>query len=85
MVTALDHCQLYTVELSPLRLKNLYLVMGNQKLEQHKNKRPHDKKHTSHSKEKKQFRCHIQEGMYVYSRGGPQTALAPRPSLIYCA
>jgi hypothetical protein len=23
--------------------------------------------------------------MYVYSRGGPQTALAPRPSLIYCA
>jgi hypothetical protein len=22
---------------------------------------------------------------YVYSRGGPQTALAPRPSLIYCA
>jgi hypothetical protein len=23
--------------------------------------------------------------MYVYSRGGPQTAPAPRPSLIYCA
>jgi hypothetical protein len=23
--------------------------------------------------------------MYVYSRGGPHTALAPRPSLIYCA
>jgi hypothetical protein len=23
--------------------------------------------------------------MYVYSRGGPQTALAPQPSLIYCA
>jgi hypothetical protein len=22
--------------------------------------------------------------MYVYSRGGPHTALAPRPSLIYC-
>jgi hypothetical protein len=22
--------------------------------------------------------------MYVYSRGGPQTAPAPRPSLIYC-
>jgi hypothetical protein len=24
-------------------------------------------------------------GMYVYSRGGPPTAPAPRPSLIYCA
>jgi hypothetical protein len=23
--------------------------------------------------------------MYVYSMGGPHTALAPRPSLIYCA
>jgi hypothetical protein len=23
--------------------------------------------------------------MYVYSRGGPPTAPAPRPSLIYCA
>jgi hypothetical protein len=23
--------------------------------------------------------------VYVYSRGGPQTATAPRPSLIYCA
>jgi hypothetical protein len=23
--------------------------------------------------------------MYVYSRGGPKTAPAPRPSLIYCA
>jgi hypothetical protein len=23
--------------------------------------------------------------MYVYSRGGPQTVPAPRPSLIYCA
>jgi hypothetical protein len=23
--------------------------------------------------------------VYVYSRGGPHTALAPRPSLIYCA
>jgi hypothetical protein len=23
--------------------------------------------------------------MYVYSRGGPHTALTPRPSLIYCA
>jgi hypothetical protein len=23
--------------------------------------------------------------MYVYSRGGPHSALAPRPSLIYCA
>jgi hypothetical protein len=23
--------------------------------------------------------------MYVYSKGGPHTALAPRPSLIYCA
>jgi hypothetical protein len=23
--------------------------------------------------------------LYVYSRGGPQTAPAPRPSLIYCA
>jgi hypothetical protein len=23
--------------------------------------------------------------MFVYSRGGPQTAPAPRPSLIYCA
>jgi hypothetical protein len=23
--------------------------------------------------------------MYVYSRGGPRSALAPRPSLIYCA
>jgi hypothetical protein len=23
--------------------------------------------------------------MYVYSRGGPHTVLAPRPSLIYCA
>jgi hypothetical protein len=25
------------------------------------------------------------KGTYVYSRGGPHTALAPRPSLIYCA
>jgi hypothetical protein len=23
--------------------------------------------------------------VYVYGRGGPQTAPAPRPSLIYCA
>jgi hypothetical protein len=23
--------------------------------------------------------------MYVYSRGGPQMALAPQPSMIYCA
>jgi hypothetical protein len=23
--------------------------------------------------------------VYIYSRGGPHTALAPRPSLIYCA
>jgi hypothetical protein len=27
----------------------------------------------------------LREDMYVYTRGGPQTALAPRPSLIYCA
>jgi hypothetical protein len=29
--------------------------------------------------------CSIYATMYVYSRGGPHTALAPRPSLIYCA
>jgi hypothetical protein len=28
---------------------------------------------------------HMYACMYVYSRGGPHTALAPRPSLIYCA
>jgi hypothetical protein len=27
----------------------------------------------------------LQEDLYVYSRGGPQTAPAPRPYLIYCA
>jgi hypothetical protein len=29
--------------------------------------------------------CVMYVCMYVYSRGGPQTAPAPRPSLIYCA
>jgi hypothetical protein len=29
--------------------------------------------------------CYIMLCMYVYSRGGPHTAPAPRPSLIYCA
>jgi hypothetical protein len=28
---------------------------------------------------------HVYVCMYVYSGGGPHTALAPRPSLIYCA
>jgi hypothetical protein len=34
---------------------------------------------------KKYCRLRAQLHMYVYSRGGPQTAPAPRPSLIYCA
>jgi hypothetical protein len=31
------------------------------------------------------FRCYSSCMAYVYSMGGPQMALAPRPSLIYCA
>jgi hypothetical protein len=33
----------------------------------------------------KQTEHYETRGMYVYSRGGPHTTLAPPPSLIYCA